>query len=148
MIGAQTTLTASVQNYHHFGTSSSTRNDIATIQPGIAALQFLQKNICKCCGIIGRIISEINFIPPSLKIKINKNSLHGNKTTEPLEIRRENLNHFTSNTRPLLSNPVLCFQILWGDLIIMPLIMVILRYTFQSIHLNLSLNLFQIHKPL
>ena len=61
---------------------------------------------------------------------------------------RANLRHLTSNTGPLLPKPVLWFQISLGDLIIMPLIMVILRLTLQSFQLNITLNLFYIQTPL
>ena len=48
-------------------------------------------------------------------------------------------------TLPTLS---LWFQILWGDLIIMPFIMVVLQFTLQIFHFNLILNQFYIHTPL
>ena len=59
-----------------------------------------------------------------------------------------NLKKFTSNPGPLLQKPSLWFHLSWGDLIIMSLIMVVLRFTLQSFQLNLTLYLFQIHTPL
>ena len=59
-----------------------------------------------------------------------------------------NLQKFTSNPRPLLPKPILLFQLSWGDLIIMKLIMVMLVFTFHSIHLNIPMNLFRIWTPL
>ena len=64
------------------------------------------------------------------------------------DIITANLNQITSNPGPLLTKPVLWFHISSGDLIIIPLIMVILRFTLQSFHLNLTLNLFHIQTPL
>ena len=46
IIGAQTTLTTSVQRSHHFGLSFSNNNDAATLQQFIAALHLRQKSIC------------------------------------------------------------------------------------------------------
>ena len=45
-----------------------------------------------------------------------------------------NLQRLTSNPVTLLQKPVLWFQLSWGDLIIMSLIMVILRFILQSFH--------------
>ena len=59
-----------------------------------------------------------------------------------------NLEHITSNPGPLLPTPVLWFQISRGDLIIMPLIMVMLRFSLESFQLNLTLNQVQIQTPL
>ena len=59
-----------------------------------------------------------------------------------------NLQNLNSNTGPLLPKPILSFKISWGDLIILPLIMVILRFNLQSFQLNITLNMFQIHTPL
>ena len=53
-----------------------------------------------------------------------------------------NLQQITLNQLPLFPKLVLWFQISWGDLIIIPLIMVMFRFTLQSIHLNLPLNIF------
>ena len=58
------------------------------------------------------------------------------------EIVTSNINKFTSKPVTLLPKPVLWFWISWGDLIIIPLIMVMLRFSLQSIHLNLPLTLF------
>ena len=49
MIGAPTTLTTSGQRSHHFGHSSFSKNDEATLQPFIAALHMRQKIICEFC---------------------------------------------------------------------------------------------------
>ena len=59
-----------------------------------------------------------------------------------------NLQNIISNPRPLLSTPALWFHLSGGYLIIMLLIMVMLRFTLQSLQLNLTLNLFQILTPL
>ena len=57
-----------------------------------------------------------------------------------------NIQQFTSNPRPIIPKPVLWFWISWGDLIIIPLIIVTLGFNLKSIHLNLSLTMFQIQK--
>ena len=51
----------------------------------------------------------------------------------------------TSNALTLFLKTVLWFQLSRGELIIMPLIMVMLRFNLKSLQLNLTLNLFQIH---
>ena len=50
MIGAPTTLTTSGHRSHHFGSSSSRKNDATTLHPVIAALRMRHKSICECCG--------------------------------------------------------------------------------------------------
>ena len=60
----------------------------------------------------------------------------------------DNLHQFSLNAGPLLPKPALWFWISQGDLIIMALIMVILIFNLQSIHLNLPLTLFQIRTTL
>ena len=52
IIGAPTILTTSGQRYHNFGPSSSSNNDVETLQPFIAALRMREKSICEYCGII------------------------------------------------------------------------------------------------
>ena len=59
-----------------------------------------------------------------------------------------NLNLLTSNTGPLLPTPSLWLHISRGDLTIMPLIMVMLRFNIHILRLNLTLNLFHIQTPL
>ena len=59
-----------------------------------------------------------------------------------------NLLNLVSNPGPLLPKPVLWLKLSWEDLIIMPLIMVMLRFTLHCFQFNLTLNLFQIHTPL
>ena len=59
-----------------------------------------------------------------------------------------NLQHHISNLGPLIPETYLWFQLSWGDLIIIPLIMVMLRCTLQNFHLNLTLNLLQIQTPI
>ena len=66
-----------------------------------------------------------------------------NKVTHQ-EIVISNLQKIITNPGPLLPKPVLWFWLSWVDLIIMPLIIVMLRFTLNSINLNLPLNLFQI----
>ena len=69
-----------------------------------------------------------------------------NKISHP-ESGTENLQHLTSNIVTLLPTSGLRFQIPWRELISIPLIMVMLRFTFHSFQLDLTLNLFQIHTP-
>ena len=64
------------------------------------------------------------------------------------EIGTANLHHLTSNPEPLLPTPSLWFKLSWGDLIIIPFIMVVFRFTLNSFQLNLTLNLFHIQTPL
>ena len=59
-----------------------------------------------------------------------------------------NLQKLTSNPGPLLPTPALWFQLSWGDLIIMPWIMVMLRFILKIFQFNLTLNMFKIHTPL
>ena len=59
-----------------------------------------------------------------------------------------NLQDLTPNPGLLLTKSSLWIQLSCGDLIIMPLIMVMFRFTLNSFHFNLTLNLFQIHTPL
>ena len=84
-----TTLTTLGQRSNNFGPSYSTKNYAATIQPFISDLRVRQKNICECCGRIGKkddacIIRGPNFLPTSLRSKMNQlNALHGDELTEP-----------------------------------------------------------------
>ena len=76
MIGAPNTLTTSGHLYHHFGPSSSTKNDAETTQPVIAALHMRQKSIYECCGRIGHkpdacIIRGPKLLLSSLRRNIN-----------------------------------------------------------------------------
>ena len=50
IIGPPTTLGTSGQQYHNFGPSYSTNNDVATIKIVIVNLLMIQKRICECCG--------------------------------------------------------------------------------------------------
>ena len=59
-----------------------------------------------------------------------------------------NLMQLTSNPETLLPTPALWFKLSRGDLIIITFITVMLRFTLQSFHLNLTLKLFQIKTPL
>ena len=59
-----------------------------------------------------------------------------------------NLQHLTSNPGIILPKPTLWFQISWGDLIIMPLIIVMLKLPLQIFQLILTLNQFQIQTTL
>ena len=56
-----------------------------------------------------------------------------------------NLRHITSNPGTILPEPTLRFQLSWGNLIIIPSIMVILLKAFQLI---LTMTPFQIQTPL
>ena len=60
----------------------------------------------------------------------------------------DNHHKLTSNPVHLLPKPVLWFQLSRGDLIIIPLIIVMLRFTLQSFQLNITLNQFQIRTPI
>ena len=53
LIGASNDLAYSVKFSCNFGTSSSTNNDTASIQPVIAALRVRHTAIFECCVIIG-----------------------------------------------------------------------------------------------
>ena len=73
-----------------------------------------QKSICECCGRIGHkadacIIRGPKFLPPSLRIKINRfNALHGEKTNEPpigWNIKPP-ADHFKFRTSPPKTSPV------------------------------------------
>ena len=59
-----------------------------------------------------------------------------------------NLQNINSNKGPLLPKPFMWFQLSWGYLITMPLVMMMLRFTLHSLQLNLTLNQFQIQTPL
>ena len=59
-----------------------------------------------------------------------------------------NLQNITSTTGSLLPKPFMWFQLSWGDLIITPFIMVMLRFTLHSFQFNLTLNMFQIQTNL
>ena len=54
-----------------------------------------------------------------------------------------NLQKLTSNTGTLLPTPALWFQVSWVDFIIMPLKIVMLRFTLHIFQFNLTLNLFR-----
>ena len=77
-----TTLKNSGHRSHHFGPSSSSNNDAATLQPVIATTHTIQKSICEFCGRIGHkadacIIRGTKFLSPSLRRKINQfNAIH------------------------------------------------------------------------
>ena len=89
MVRAPTTLTTSGQISHHFGPSSSTNNDTATLLTVIAALFMRQKSIYEFYGRIGHkddacTILSPKFVTPSLRININKlNALNGDEPTDP-----------------------------------------------------------------
>ena len=55
-----------------------------------------------------------------------------------------NLHHLTSNPLPILPKLGMWFQLSWGDLIIVKLIMIMLRFVLQSFHCNIPLNMFHI----
>ena len=54
----------------------------------------------------------------------------------------DNIKKLTSKPGLLPPKPSLWLQLSQGDLIIVPLIMIMLRFTLQSLHMNLTLNLF------
>ena len=64
------------------------------------------------------------------------------------EVVTANLQNLTSTTGPLLQKTALWFQLSWGGIIIMPLIMVMLKFPLQSFQLSLTLYQFQIQTPL
>ena len=149
IILSPTTLTTSGQCSYRFVPLSYTKNDIATLQPVIVSLRIIQKIICECCGRIGHnaddcIIRGLKFLPPSLKRSMNQfpfmlmnELIHQENVTAILQ-------QITSNPVLLLPKPVLS----QGDLIIVPLIMVMLRFILQSLYWNLTLNMFQIQTTL
>ena len=57
------------------------------------------------------------------------------------------LQKLTSNTSHILPKTVLWFKLSWVDLIIMEFIMVMLKFTLHSYHLNIYLNLLHIQTP-
>ena len=59
-----------------------------------------------------------------------------------------NLQQLTSNKVTLLPKLVLSFQLSWVNLITIPLIMVMLKFTVHNFKLNLTFNLFYIRTPL
>ena len=107
-------MTTSVHFYHRLGPPSSINNDTATLHTVISALRFIQKIICKCCERIGQksdafIIRGPKFLPPSLRIKMNKfNTLHGDEPTE--QQRKWNSqptsDHLKPSTLPPKTSPV------------------------------------------
>ena len=98
----------------NLGPSSYRNNDVATIQPVIAALRMRQKSICECCRRIWQksdacIIRGPKFLPPSLRRKMNQfNALHSDKPKEPPRERNSQppADHFTSRSSPSITNPV------------------------------------------
>ena len=88
------------------------------------------------------IIGDPNFLPPRLIRNMNQfNVLRGYEPTDnTIECNSQSPKvHFKSHTPPL--KPVLWFCISWGDLIIVPLIMVMLGFTLHFIHHNIPLTL-------
>ena len=89
-IGFLPIFNTSVQRSHHFGTSTSTNNDTGNLKPVITDIHIRQKNIYKCCGILGHkadayIICVPNFLPPILRINMKQfNSIHHYEATGPL----------------------------------------------------------------
>ena len=116
IIGAPTTLTTSYQRSHHFFPLYSIKNDTASLQPVIAAIQMIQKSICKCCGNIVHkddacIIRGPKFLPPSLRRNMNQfNDLHVKNQINHQESGTANFQHLNSNPGPLLTKTVLGFQ--------------------------------------
>ena len=135
IIGSPTKCTTSGKRSYHFGPSYSINNYTETLQPFIADLRMRQKNIFKLCGSIWHkadscIIHGPKFLPPSIKINIiHFNTLHGEEPNNPPNFGTENLHKINSNPEPLLPTPALWFQISWGGLIIITLIMVMFRFT-------------------
>ena len=115
MIGAPTTLTTSGHRSHHFGPSSSSNNDTATLQPVNSDLRMRQKSIFEFCGRIGHksdacIISGPKLLPTSLRRKINKfNALHGDEPKEPpIEWNSQApSDHFKYRSSPPITNPAI-----------------------------------------
>ena len=155
MIGLPTKLNTLGQRSHNFGTSSSINNDTTTPQPDIADVRTRQKSIWYCCGRIGQkadycIIRVHTFLSPSLRRNTNQlNALHGDELISPPREWNSQLPaaHFKSRIYPP-KEPVLWFYLSRGELIIMQLIIVMLRFTLNILQMNLTLNMFQIQKPL
>ena len=117
------------------------------------ALHMRKKNIYKCCGRIGHnsyacITCGPKFIPSSLIRNMNKfNALRVDEAIDPtIEWNRQTPpDHFKYRKSPTKTSPVV--SAITTELIIIPLIMVVLRFTLHVLHLNLPLNLFQIRTP-
>ena len=147
MIGSPTTLTTSGQSSHHFGTSSSIKNDTASLQPVIADLCMRQNIIYKCCGITGHksyscILCGPKFLPPSLMINMNQfNAPNGEEPNEtPIEWNGQPpAAHFKYRTSPPKTSPVV--SAIMGRLDHNSI-------NYGDVQLNLTLNLFQIQTPL
>ena len=109
-----TILTASVQISHHFGPSSSTKNDTTTLQSVIVDLHVIQNIICKWCLRIGQkaydcIICGHKLLPPNIRRKMNQlNALHGDKKNDPpIEWNCQHPSaHFKFNTFTPKTSPV------------------------------------------
>ena len=63
------------------------------------------------------------------------------------ESRTANLQQITSNPVPLLPTPALWSQLSWLDLIIVPLIILMLKFALHIFQLNKTLDVFQIQAP-
>ena len=107
-------MTTSGQRTYHFGPSSSSNNDAATLQSVIAALRMRQKIICEFYGRIGHksdacIICGPKFLPPSLRGNMNQfNALNGDEPKEPPRECNSQppAAHFKSRSSTSRTNPV------------------------------------------
>ena len=147
MIGAPNNLTYSGHNYNRFCTLSSTKNYTESIQPVIAYLRVWQKTILKFCGKIDTSLIPESYVSTTYSHQVlgerwtNSTTFMAMKQLIHQERGTANLHQFTSNTRSLLPKLALWFWLSWGDLFIVPLIMVMLRFNLKIIHLNLPLTL-------
>ena len=154
MTGDPTTLTTSGQRSRHLRPSYSINNDATTLHPVIEDLCTIQKSICECCGRIEHnsdawIVRGTRFLPPSLRRKTNQfNALMVMNQMNHQYNGIFNLHKLISNPGPLLPKPTLWFKLSWGDLIIIPYIMVMLKLPLHSFQLSLTMNQFQIQTPL
>ena len=154
MIGSPPTLTTSSQRSHNFSPSSSINNYKASFQTFIAVLWTRQKIICKCCGIIGHkadacIIRVPKFLPPSLSRNMSQlNALHGDEKKEPPRecIRQPPAFHFKSRTSTPNTSPVV--SVIMGKLNHHAIDNGDIKFHTSDFQLNLTLNKFQIQKPL
>ena len=82
------------------------------------------------------------------EIRISSTPFMAMKQMNHQESGASKLQKLTSNPVPLLPTPALRFQLSWGELTIIPFIMVMLKFTLQIFKMNLTPNQFQIQTPL
>ena len=154
MLGAPTQCTTSGQRSHHFSTSYSIKNYIASLHIFIAAPCTRKKIIFEYYEGIGYkadvyiILAQNSSHQVLEEILISSTPFMVKKQMNHQWSGSDNLQQLTSNPGTLLPTPSLWFQISWEDLIIIQLIMVMLKFTHQIFQLNITLNQSQIPTPL